>query len=121
MSTVTSSTRLPSPHGQTEEVDLFSATEAKSRFSQLIESVRQHQKVVISRNDKATAVLISIEDYAALVASIPDPLEPLRRQFSDLLQAISSTTATASAALHTATSAELGEAAHAAATNVSSG
>ena len=108
-------TQLPLGQGQTATADLVSVTEAKNQLAKLIERVRAHERVVITRNDRPIAVLLSIEDYTAMAESIPDPLRELQKRFQGLRNAIGGPgLAAASAALHVATPDQLGAAAQAA-------
>jgi antitoxin Phd len=109
-------TQLPVRQGETTAANAVSVTEAKNNLAQLIDRVRAHERVVITRNDRPTAVLLSVEDYTAMVEAIPDPLRELEKRFEALISAVSSpATVAASAAMTKATPAELGAAAHAAA------
>lgn len=99
--------------GKSTSADLIPISEAKNNLSQLVERVRRHERVVITRNDRPAAVLMSIEDYNAMAASIPDPLDELESRFAGLLSAIASAgTVAAGTALFTASSTDLGTAAH---------
>lgn len=99
--------------GKSTSADLIPISEAKNNLSQLVERVRRHERVVITRNDRPAAVLMSIEDYNAMAASIPDPLGELESRFAGLLSAIASAdTVAAGTALFSASSTDLGNAAH---------
>lgn len=99
--------------GRSASAGLVPISEAKNNLSQLVERVRGRERVVITRNDRPAAVLLSIEDYNEMAASIPDPLVELENRFAGLLSAIASTeTNAAGAALFKASSMALGDAAH---------
>lgn len=108
------STSLPLGPGEIGEVDLVSTTDLKQRMSRVLDGVTHRQPVVIARNDRPTAVLISIEDYTKLIERIPDPIEALRQRFAGLLQRVSAPGAeAASDKVYAATAAELAAAARA--------
>lgn len=46
-------------------------SEAKNRLSQLVDSVdRTHERVLITRNGRETAMLVAVEDYQSLEATL---------------------------------------------------
>lgn len=48
-----------------------SLSEAKNRLSQLVDSVdRTHERVLITRNGRETAMLVAVEDYQSLEATL---------------------------------------------------
>jgi prevent-host-death family protein len=107
-------TPLPIGQGLIKPAQLISISDAKNALAQLVEAVLDDGRVVITRNGRQVAVLLSIADYTAMAAAIPDPLKELEQQFEGLLTAIGSdATAAASRRLHDATPAELGALAHA--------
>jgi prevent-host-death family protein len=107
--------QLPVGKGETAKADQVPISEAKNRLAQLVDRVRDHERVVITRNDRPAAVLLSFEDYTEMAKAIPDPLAALEKRFEGLLSEIGRSAATGSAALSRATPEELGNAAHAAA------
>lgn len=99
--------------GKSALAGLVPISEAKNNLSQLVERVRSRERVVITRNDRPAAVLLSIEDYNEMAAAIPDPVRELENRFAGLLSAIASAeTVAAGTALFKASSADLGNAAH---------
>ena len=51
---------------------VWQVQEAKTRFSEVIEQARAHGPQTITRHGKARAVVLSVEDFRALVAHRPD-------------------------------------------------
>ena len=68
--------------GDSVEVESFSATEAKNSFGRLLERTTAGG---ITRHHEPRAVLLSIDDYRALVAKVEDPLDRLRDDFDALV------------------------------------
>lgn len=103
---------LIAPHGLRSMVESLPSAEAKNGFSQLIERVSRTAKpVVITRNARPTAVVLSIEAYETLVADKPDPLAPLRQRFDEMVMQMQTPAAqNAVDQLFAATPAELGDA-----------
>lgn len=103
---------LMAPHGLHSLVESVPSAEAKNGFSQLLERVsRTARPVVITRNARPTAVVLSIEAYEKLVADEPDPLAPLRRRFDDMVARMQAPAAqTAVDQLFAAAPSDLGEA-----------
>ena len=99
--------------GKSASAELVPISDAKNNLSQLVERVRARERVVITRNDRPAAVLLSIEDYNEMAAAIPDPICELENRFAGLLSAIASAeTNAAGIALFKASSTQLGNAAH---------
>jgi prevent-host-death family protein len=103
---------LVAPHGLRSLVESLPSAEAKNGFSQLLERVSRTAKpVVITRNARPTAVVLSIEAYEKLVAAEPDALEPLRQRFDAMVAQMQTPVAHGAVdQLFAATTAELGEA-----------
>ena len=100
-------------HTPLNRLPTMASSDAKNGFAALLERVlHKSQAVVITRNARPTAVMLSIEAYERLVAAVPDPLAQLTAEF-DLLVARMQMPAAKSAvdALFTATPEQLGEAA----------
>ena len=71
--------------GDSVEVDSFSATEAKNSFGRLLERTIAGGMVAITRHHEPRAVMLSIDDYQALMAKVEDPLDRLRDDFDTLV------------------------------------
>jgi prevent-host-death family protein len=61
------------------------ATEAKTRFGPLLETVIRGGSVVITKHDTPKAVLLSIAEFEALGGSRPPDLTALSAEFDSLL------------------------------------
>ncbi len=72
-------------HGQSVEVESISATEAKNSFGRLLERTTAGGMVAITRHHEPRAVLLSIDEYRALMAKIEDPIDRLRDEFDALV------------------------------------
>ena len=101
-------TRTPLDH-----LPMLASSDAKNGFAALLERVlRKPEPVVITRNARPTAVMLSVEAYERLVEAVPDPLAPLTAEFDALLARIQTPAAKSAVdALFTATPEQLGEAA----------
>ena len=96
-----------------DRLPTMASSDAKNGFAALLERVlRKPEPVVITRNARPTAVMLSVEAYERLVEAVPDPLARLTVEF-DALVARMQTPAAQSAvdALFTTTPEQLGEAA----------
>src|SRR5471030_1647353 len=83
---MTATMLLPTVHGQTTRVETLPSTDAKNGFAQLIERVaRAGKPVVITRNARPAAVMLSIAEYERLVQAAPDPLASLQAGFDRLV------------------------------------
>ena len=91
----------------------MASSDAKNGFAALLERVqRKPEPVVITRNARPTAVMLSIEAYERLVEAVPDPLAQLTAEFDALVARMQTPTAKSAVdALLTATPEQLGEAA----------
>jgi prevent-host-death family protein len=110
---MTTTMLLPTVHGQTARVETLPSTDAKNRFAQLIERVtRAGKPVVITRNARPAAVMLSIAEYERLVQAAPDPLASLQAGFDRLVASMQTPQAQASVdALFSSTPEQLGAAA----------
>ncbi len=98
--------------GQLVEVPSYSATDAKNSFGTVMDQAISQGMVTITRRDKTRAVVLSIEEYEALLARLPDELETLRGEFDALVGRMQKAPAKAAGrALFRATPAALGKAA----------
>jgi prevent-host-death family protein len=65
-------------------------SEARARLSELLDDVEQvHEHVIVTRNGRPSAVLLSAEEYEAIeetleILSDPDALEALREAEEDV-------------------------------------
>ena len=60
--------------GLVVDVESISATAAKNAFGAVLEKAASYGIVAITKRDKARAVVLSIEEFEALMARVPDPL-----------------------------------------------
>ena len=94
------------------EMPAFTATAAKNSFGSLMDALAAHGAVAITNRSTPRAVLLSVEEYEALVAKIPDPLESLRGEFDALVDRMQTPRARKAVdALFSATPEQLGDAA----------
>ncbi|MBU6470653.1 MAG: type II toxin-antitoxin system prevent-host-death family antitoxin [Gammaproteobacteria bacterium] len=99
-------------HPRGAKVKAFSATLAKNAFGNVLEKALADGMVLITRHDTARAVLLSVEEYQALLARVPDPLQALGAEFESLVTNMRKPKARMAARmLFKATGAELGKAA----------
>lgn len=99
-----------SPRGA--KVQAFSATAAKNSFGNVLEKALADGMVLITRHAAARAVLLSVEEYEALLARMPDPLQALGAEFESLVTRMRKPKARmAGRTLFKATGTELGKAA----------
>ncbi len=102
--------------GELVEVPAVTATAAKNGFGAVLEQAESYGAVAIMKHDKAKAVILSINEYEALLARVPDPLAALAGDFDELVARMRTPAARAAAdALFAASPAELGRAARKAA------
>jgi antitoxin Phd len=69
-----------------EELVKISATEAKNRLGELLDSVIQGGVVLITRHETPKAVLLSMEEYGALSRATQSRLDTLNSEFDALLE-----------------------------------
>lgn len=79
-------TTLRNHRGEEIEVPEFSATEAKNSFGRVLDTAFSQGMVAISKRDRPTAVLMSMEAYQALVDARQEPLAALNQEFDALLE-----------------------------------
>ena len=94
----------------------ISATEAKNKLGEVLDSVLQGGMVLITKHETPKAVLLSMEEYGALSGAAQSRLDTLNGEFDALLERMQS--AKSSAGMKAAFSAspkQLGKAAVAAA------
>lgn len=91
----------------------IASRDAKNCFAQLIERVaRQSDPVIITRNARPAAALLSVAEYERLIHAIPDPLATLHADFDRPVATMQTPAARAGVdALFTTTRAQLGAAA----------
>ena len=80
-------TALNLRHFRGEEVAVpeFSATEAKNSFGRVLDTAFSQGMVAITKRDRATAVVLSLDAYQALVNAQSHPLTSLSHEFDDLM------------------------------------
>ena len=64
---------------------LVTATQAKNNFGQLLEKAMQGGLVVITKHDEPKAVMISMDQYAALSSAPEATINSLSAEFDSLL------------------------------------
>lgn len=101
---------LPAIQGR--PIESFTSTEAKNCFGTMLDKARRGDVVTITRHDKPSAVLLSVEAYEALLAQRADPLAALRTAFDQRLAQMGTPQAKVGVrALFAATPKDLGRAA----------
>ena len=68
-----------------EAPDRVSATDAKNKFGEVLDSVMQGGMVLITKHETPKAVLLSIEEYGALSRAMQTRLDTLNDEFDALL------------------------------------
>jgi antitoxin Phd len=68
-----------------EEPIKITATEAKNRFGDLLDSVLQGGMVLITKHETPKAVLLSMDEYGALARAMDARLDTLNGEFDELL------------------------------------
>jgi len=95
-----------------EITEAVAATAAKNQFGQLLGAAMRGGRVVITKHDAPSAVLLSYEEYRELTHEDSPDLEALSHEFDELLERMQAPAArTASDALFDASPADLAEAA----------
>ncbi len=103
---------LNHPSGRPVEVEAFSATDAKKSFGAILNAAIADGIVAITRQNHTRAVILSLEEYEALLRRLPDPLAQLRGEFDELVAAMQTPKARKAVdTLFQATSKKLGRAA----------
>jgi prevent-host-death family protein len=97
---------------QGRSVEAITSTEAKNAFGAVLDKASRVGIVAITKHDKPSAVLLSIEAYEKLLADRKDPLAALRADFDRRIEQMQTPQARAGVkALFKATPSELGRAA----------
>ena len=71
--------------GEQVEPRAFSASDAKNQFGRVLETALADGVVVITKHDAVKAVLVSVEEFAALMGVREPALDTLSREFDRLL------------------------------------
>lgn len=100
-------------HALLADLPTMPSSEAKNGFAQLLEQVgRRTKPVVITRNARPAAVMLSVDEYERLVRAVPDPIASLSADFDRLVATMQTPAGQGSVdALFGATPSELGAAA----------
>lgn len=77
---------LRNHRGENIEVAEFSATEAKNSFGRVLDTAFSQGMVAITKRDRPTAVVLSMDAYQALLGAQQRPLDALSHEFDALLQ-----------------------------------
>lgn len=77
---------LRNHRGEEVEVPEFSATEAKNSFGLVLDTAFSQGMVAITKRDRPTAVVLSMDAYQALLDGQAQPLDSLTQEFDYLLQ-----------------------------------
>lgn len=77
---------LRNHRGEDVPVAEFSATEAKNSFGRVLDTAFSQGMVAITKRDRATAVVLSLDAYQALLDAQSKPLDALSHEFDALLQ-----------------------------------
>ncbi len=72
--------------GDHVSVPEFSATEAKNSFGKVLDTAISQGMATITKRDRPTAVVLSLDVYQALLEGQSKPLEQLSHEFDALLQ-----------------------------------
>jgi prevent-host-death family protein len=81
---------LRHPRGEDLPVAEFSATEAKNSFGRVLDTAFSQGMVAITKRDRPTAVVLSLDAYQALLGAQARPLDTLSHEFDALLQRMQS-------------------------------
>jgi antitoxin Phd len=77
---------LRNHRGEEVLVPEFSATEAKNSFGKVLDTASSQGMVAITKRDRTTAVVLSLDAYQALLNAQAQPLDTLSHEFDALLQ-----------------------------------
>lgn len=77
---------LRNHRGEEVEVPEFSATEAKNSFGLVLDTAFSQGMVAITKRNRPTAVVLSMDAYQALLDGQQQPLASLTQEFDQLLQ-----------------------------------
>lgn len=76
--------------GEEISVPEFSATEAKNSFGKVLDTAISQGMAAITKRDRPTAVVLSLDAYQALLDAQSRPLDSLSHEFDALLQRMQS-------------------------------
>ncbi len=76
---------LRNPLGDNVDVPEFSATEAKNSFGRVLDTAFSQGMVAITKRDRPTAVVLSLDAYQALLDARDQALGSLSHEFDALL------------------------------------
>lgn len=76
---------LRNPLGDNVDVPEFSATEAKNSFGRVLDTAFSQGMVTITKRDRPTAVVLSLDAYQALLDARDQALGSLSHEFDALL------------------------------------
>jgi antitoxin Phd len=71
--------------GERVEMPTFTATDAKNEFGRVLDAAVEKGAVTITRRDTAKAVLLSIDEFEALVSAGARTLDTLSSEFDEQL------------------------------------
>jgi len=77
--------QLRNPLGDNVDVPEFSATEAKNSFGRVLDTAFSQGMVAITKRDRPTAVVLSLDAYQALLDARDQALGSLSHEFDALL------------------------------------
>ncbi len=104
--------RSPRAAARTERTRAVAATVAKNQFGRLLGTAVRGGRVVITKHDAPTAVLMSFDEYQELTGADAPDLDALSHEFDELMDRMQTLAARrATEALFRAETAELAEAA----------
>lgn len=80
-------TALNLRHYRGDEVSIpeFSATEAKNSFGRVLDTASSQGMVAITKRDRATAIVLSLDAYQSLINAQAQPLASLSHEFDAML------------------------------------
>lgn len=81
---------LRNHRGEEIAVPGFSATEAKNSFGKVLDTAISQGMAAITKRDRPTAVVLSLDAYQALLGAQHRPLDTLSHEFDALLQQMQS-------------------------------
>lgn len=76
---------LRNHRGEQVQIPGFSATEAKNSFGLVLDTASSQGMVAITKRDRPTAVVLSMDAYQALLDGQHQPLNSLSHEFDGLL------------------------------------
>ncbi len=79
------SNHLRNPLSDSVDVPEFSATEAKNSFGRVLDAASSQGMVAITKRDRTTAVVLSLDAYQALLDARDQALGSLSHEFDALL------------------------------------